>query len=70
MLIKLFITVVRPTLENCNSLWGPLFVLDQRKIEKDQCRATILLPPIKAKLYEERLSVLQFSAIFISLQTS
>ena len=43
MLVKLFITVVRPTLEYCNSVWGPLFILDQRKIEKVQHRATLRL---------------------------
>ena len=34
MLTKLFVTIVRPTLEYCNSIWGPSFILDQRKIEK------------------------------------
>ena len=34
MLVKLFVTVVRPTLEYCNLVWEPLFVLDQRKIKR------------------------------------
>jgi len=47
MLVKLFVTMVRPTLEYCNSIWGPSFILDQRKIEKVQHRATRLLPFLK-----------------------
>ena len=44
MLVKLFVSIVRPTLEYSNSVWGPPFILDQRKIEKVQRRATCLLP--------------------------
>ena len=40
MLTKLFTSMVRPTLEYCNSIWGPSFILDQRRIERVQCRAT------------------------------
>ena len=65
MLIKLFVIVVRPTLENCNSVWGPLFALDQRKIKRDQRRATRLLSLIiiRVKPYEERLSILQLPSL-------
>ena len=63
MLVKLFITVVRPTLEYCNSVWGPLFILDQRKIKKVQHRATRLLSPISDRLYGERLSILQLPSL-------
>ena len=63
MLTKLFITMVHPTLEYCNSIWGPSFILDQRGIEKVQCRATRLLPFIKDKSYEERLSILQLPSL-------
>jgi len=41
--------MVRPTLEYCNSIW-PSFILDQRKIEKVQRRATRLLPFFEDKL--------------------
>jgi len=34
ILTKLFVSIVHPTLEYCNSVWGPSFVLDQRKIEQ------------------------------------
>ena len=53
MLSKLFTSMVRPTLEYYNSIWGPSFILDQRKIERVQSRATKFLPHIKDKPYEE-----------------
>ena len=49
MLIKLSVTVVCPTLEYCNLVWGPLFVFDQMKIKKVQRRATRLLSPFRDK---------------------
>ena len=63
MLVKLFVTVVRPTLENCNSVWGPLFIVDQRKIKKVQRRATRLLSPISDRSYGKRLSILQLPSL-------
>jgi len=39
-LTKLFTAFFRPTLEYSNAVWGPFFVLDQRKVEKVQRRAT------------------------------
>ena len=63
MLVKLFVSIVRPTLEYSNSVWGPPFILDQRKIEKVQRRATRLLPTLADKSYSERLSVLQLPSL-------
>ena len=63
MLTKLFVTIVCPTLEYCNSIWGPSFILDQRKIEKVQRRATKMLPTISDKSYEERLSILKLPSL-------
>ena len=51
MLVKLFVTMVRPTLEYSNSVWGPSFILDQRKLEKVQRRATRLIPTIADMQY-------------------
>ena len=55
--------MVRPTLEYCNSVWGPSYILDQRKIEKVQRRATKMLSPIRDKPYGERLSTLQLPSL-------
>ena len=63
MLVKLFVTVVHPTLEYCSLVWGPSLVLDQRKIERVQRRATRLLLPIRDKPYGERLSTLQLPSL-------
>ena len=49
MLSKLFTTLVRPILEYSNAIWGPLFTLDQRKVETVQRRATHLLPSLHEK---------------------
>ena len=63
MLVKLFVTMVRPTLEYSNSVWGPSFILDQRKLEKVQRRATRLIPTIADMQYSERLSTLQLPSL-------
>ena len=42
---------------------GPLFVLDQRKIEKVQCRAIRLLSPTRDRSYGERLSIFQLPSL-------
>ena len=47
MLTKLFTVFVHPTLEYGNAVWGPFFVLDQRKVEKVQRRVTCLIAIIK-----------------------
>jgi len=63
MLVTLFVTIVRPTLEYSNPVWGPQFILDQRKLEKVQRRATRLLPSLADKPYPERLSSLQLPSL-------
>ena len=60
MLTNLFVALVCPTLEYCNSAWGPSYTLDQRKIKNVQCRATRILLPIRCKLYGERLLYCSF----------
>ena len=57
---KLFVTLVCPILEFCISVWGPLFVLDQEKVQR---RATRLLPSIEDKPYGERLLILQLPSL-------
>ena len=63
MLSKLFTTLVRPILEYGNAIWGPLFTLDQRKVEKVQRQATRLLPSLHDKSYTERLSILSLPSL-------
>ena len=63
MLVKLFTTLVQPTLEYGNSVWGPAFILDQRKVEKMQHRATRCLPDLADNSYDERLCALQLPSL-------
>ena len=56
MLIKLFVTLVQFGVK-------PSFVLDQRKIEKVQRRATRLLLSIRDEPYRERLLILQLPSL-------
>jgi len=63
MLVKLFTTVVCPTLEYGNSAWGPAFILDQKKVEKVQHTATRCIPELSDKTYDERLRILQLPSL-------
>ena len=63
ILTKLFTTLVRPNLEYNNPIWGPHFMLDQRRVEKIQRRATRLLPHLQDKSYSERLSALSLPSL-------
>ena len=63
ILTKLFTTLVRPILEYNNPIWGPHFMLDQRRVEKIQRRATRLLPHLQDKSYSERLSALSLPSL-------
>ena len=54
---------MRPTIEYCNPVWGPSFILNQRRIEKIQCRATRLLPRIREKPYQERFLILNLPSL-------
>ena len=68
MLSKLFTTLVRPILEYGNAIWGPLFTLDQRKVEKVQRQATRLLQSLHDKSYTERLSILSLPSLLYRRQ--
>ena len=43
MLTRLFNLVVQPILEYNNSIWGPHYILDSRKVQKIQQMATCLI---------------------------
>jgi len=62
MVTKLYKALVRPILEYSNP-WGPTFILDQRKIENVQCRATQLVPSIRNSTYSERLAMLDLPSM-------
>ena len=47
MVSKLYEALVQPILEYSNPIWGPTFILDQRKNWNVQRRATRLVPSIR-----------------------
>ena len=55
--------LVRPILEYSNPVWGSTFILDQRKIENVQHRATRLVPSIRNSTYSERLAMLDLPSM-------
>ena len=63
MLVKLFKTLVRPIIEYGNTIWGPHFILDQRKLENIQRRATRLVVNLQNKSYAEQLQILNLPSL-------
>ena len=63
MLLQLYKSFVRPILEYGNTVWGPMFVLDQQSVEKIQRRATKLVREIKDLSYVDRLHNLNLPSL-------
>ena len=64
MLTHLFTTLVQPILEYDNSIWGPHYILDNRKVEKIQRRATCLIPSCQDKSYTKKLTQLNLPSVY------
>ena len=56
-------TLVRPIIEYGNSVWGPTYIGDQKKIERIQRRATKLVPELSHLPYQERLKKLKLPSL-------
>jgi len=63
MLVKLFTALIRPTVEYGKSVWGPAFILGQRKIEKIQWRTTCCLSELVIRSYDKKLCELQLPSL-------
>ena len=63
VLLQLYKSVVRPIIEYGNVIWGPLYVLDQHKLEGVQRRATKLISSLKDESYIDRLTSLNLPCI-------
>ena len=61
--LTMYKTIIRPTLEYCNSVWCPMLKRDEVMLEKVQQRATRLLPELKQKAYPDRLRELQLPTL-------
>ena len=59
----LYKSMVRPTLEYGNPIWGPHYVLDQQAVEKIQRRATRMIRPLRDLPYHARLCQLNLPSL-------
>lgn len=66
--LMLYKTIIRPTLEYCNSVWCPMFKKDEDLLEKVQQRATRQLAHIRHLEYHERLKALGLETLIYRRQ--
>ena len=50
MFVCLYKSMVRPMLEYGNIIWGPYYLIDQRKVETIQHRVTKLITRLQEKI--------------------
>ena len=53
-LLKLYTSIVRPTLDYANAAWTPIMRRDQIILQNVQRRATKLIPELRDRDYEDR----------------
>lgn len=58
ILLPLYKTLVRPHLEYCSSVWSPYYSKDKKLLERIQHRYTRMVPGLKQRSYENRLTSL------------
>ena len=63
MLVHLYKSMVRPILEYGNIIWGPHYLMDQKKVEKIQRRATKLITGLHDSNYATRLMELRLPSL-------
>ena len=59
----LYKSLVRPTLEYGNPIWGPYYVLDQQAVERVQRRAPKMIQPLRDLPYHTRLHQLNLPSL-------
>jgi len=63
MLVRAFITYVRPLLECCTPIWSTYSVTMIKRVESVQRAFTKKLPDMNSITYRERLSVLRLESL-------
>ena len=63
MLVRLYKSMVRPILEYGNIIWGPHYLMDQKKVETIQRRATKLVISLHNNDYGIRLTELRLPSL-------
>ena len=63
MLVRLYKSMVRPILEYGNIIWGPHYLMDQKKVETIQRRATKLVICLHDNDYGTRLTELRLPSL-------
>ena len=61
--LKLYKAMVRPIMEYANTIWGPHFLLDIRRLERVQRRATKMIPSLNDQSYQHRLTSLDLPSL-------
>jgi len=57
MLVRIYKSMVRPILEYANTICGPHYLMDQRKVEAIQHRATKLITSLCESDYNTRIAI-------------
>ena len=60
----LYKTMVRPLLEYCNTVWGPVGKVDQQRLKRVQRRVTCMVQSIRHLPYPERLRLLGLPSLY------
>ena len=61
--LKLYKAMVRPIMEYANTIWGPHFLFDKRRLERVQRRATKMIPSLSNKSYQHHLTSLDLPSL-------
>ena len=61
--LKLYKAMVRPIIEYANTIWGPHFLLDKRRLERVQRHATKIIPSLSDKSYHHHLILLDLPSL-------